>query len=160
MWKEMDTVVYCVPKAFNFSSTLAIFNFSGTLVKKVNSTKMKKFLAQRGIPEGGEDKSEGKGEKRPGKKVIDILSCMYPSVKEKLLGIYKEGASIIIYQSFNSRHIDDIKILIEEFRKLLRIPIAIFLSTSRNKYSKPFTGMWDLIELLYARNKKTIDKKT
>ena len=55
-------------------------------------------------------------------------------------------------------YIDDIRKSIELFQTEAGIPIISFISTRINKYSKPFTGMWKIIELLYRRESKTIEK--
>ena len=77
-------------------------------------------------------------------------------LKEKMESI--GAASIIVYDSFNTTNLTSIKTAFEQFQKLIGCPMIAFFSTARNKYSKPFTGVWKLIELLYKKHEKTINK--
>jgi Cdc6-like AAA superfamily ATPase len=66
----------------------------------------------------------------------------------------------MLYQCFFSNDLDYIKDLFDQLIKDLEIPIVAFFSTMSNKYSKPFTNMWKLIELFYLNQQKTINKST
>jgi len=82
----------------------------------------------------------------------------YTNVREKLLDIANKGASIIFCQSFQQSDLGHIKLLFEEVLKDTQIPIMAFFSTKLNKYMKPFTNMWRIIELSYFKRNKTINK--
>lgn len=131
MWKTTDTVKYYVNNDFKFSQTIAIFNFIGSIVKKV-------------VPNESNDK----------------LLYIYDIdiIKKKIKSITDNGVSIILFDSFNTDSIDDIQKSIEIFQKDINYPIVSFISTRHNKFSKPFTGMWKIIELLYKNKNKTINK--
>ena len=126
-WREVESVIYYLSPDFKFNPTVALFNFTGTLI--ISKT----------FPD------------------IELV-YKYDVVKSKLLNITKQGASIIIYQSFYRDDIDNIKKLFELLLKDLKIPIVAFFSTKKNKYSKPFTNMWKLIELFYQKEKKVVKK--
>jgi DNA 3'-phosphatase len=133
MWKEVDTVVYYLHEDFKFHQTIAIFNLFDTLVKPWYK-----------------------------KKEQDISDSTFKYcnkfVKTKLTEISERGASIIIYQSFYTPYLDDIKILIEKFIEHINLPISVFFSTKLNMYAKPFTHMWKLINLFYKNKDKVINK--
>ena len=126
-WREVDSVIYYLSPDFKFNPTVALFNFTGTLI--ISKT----------FPD------------------IELV-YKYDVVKSKLLNIMEQGASIIIYQSFYSNNIDNIKKLFELLLEDLKIPIVAFFSTKKNKYAKPFTNMWKLIELFYQKEKKEVKK--
>lgn len=88
------------------------------------------------------------------------LTYCIKNVKEKLKDITEKGASIMIYESFCSNSLDKIKELFELFLADIEIPIVAFFSITRNKYAKPFTNMWKLIELFYLKENKHITKET
>jgi DNA 3'-phosphatase len=128
VWKEIDSILYYIPKNFKYNQALAIFNFVETLViLKYNNIEIS-------------------------------LKYKYEEVKSKLKDIANKGASIMIYQSFYHNNINHIKYLFELFIKDLEIPIVAFFSTSKNKYTKPCTNIWNLMELFYQKEKKQINK--
>lgn len=131
MWKTSDTVKYYLNTDFKFSQTVAIFSFIGSIVKKV-------------VPNESSDK------------LLYIYDINI--IKEKLKLITDNGASIILIDSFNTDSIDDIQKSIEIFQKDINYPIISFISTKHNKFSKPFTGIWKIIELLYKNKNKNINK--
>jgi DNA 3'-phosphatase len=128
MWKDADSVIYYIPTDFKFNKALAVFNFIDTLVI------LKKNFTN------------------------ITLKYKYDEIKSKLREITEKGASIMIYQCFYKNDIDHVKELFELLIKDLEIPIVAFFSTVRNRYSKPFTHMWKLIELFYSKEKKIIYK--
>jgi DNA 3'-phosphatase len=137
MWKEVESVLYYIHPDFKFNKPLAIFNFIDTLVfLKKNFTDIK-------------------------------LTYKYKCVKDKLLEITKNGASIIVFQSLNipkdnlysSLSLDHIKELFDLFIIDIDIPIVAFFSTEKNKYMKPFTNIWKIIEIFYLKQHKKIEKK-
>ena len=135
MWKEIDTVLYYIPKEFQFFQTTAIFSFIETIVHNCTAGKIKKS------PD-------------------NIIKFMFPNVKEKLEEIYSKNGSIILYQSATDKTAEKYKHIFDEFKKLMNIPIAIFISSQKNKYSKPYTGIWNIINLAYKKYKKTLNVKT
>jgi DNA 3'-phosphatase len=131
MWKNVDTVAYYIHDDFKFFPTIAIFSFVGTIVKKA-------------IPLTETPK-------------LDYLYDM-KIIKEKIKSITDKGASIILYDSFKTELIDDVKQAIDLFQIEMDCPMSSFISTKSNKYSKPFTGIWKIIELLYKKESKIINK--
>ena len=129
MWKLIDTVDCFISEDFGFSPTISIFSFIGTIVKKVDKT----------------DNS---------------LNYIYNFnlINDKISFINNNGGSIIVIDSFNSPNIDNIKCAFETFHKAIKCPVIVLFSTLRNKYSKPFTGTWNILRLLYKKQKKTIKK--
>ena len=130
MWKEVDTVIYYIHPSFVYSPSLAMFNFMNTILK-------------------------------PDKKNSDIsedLTYCSDCVKPVLQDISEKGASIIIFQSFNHNNLDGIKLKFEKLINDTGLPLIAFFSTAPNKYSKPFTNIWKLIELIYKKNNIYIDK--
>lgn len=130
MWREVDSVIYYIPTNFKFHQSIAIFNLIGTLVKF-----------------------------KPNKQELKLVYWS-KTVKDKLIEITEKGASIIVYESFYTTYVDHAKKLFELLLDDLKIPIVCFFSTSKNKYSKPFTNMWKLIELFYTKECKKINKIT
>ena len=84
------------------------------------------------------------------------LIFKFSNTKDKFLELHAKGASIIIYQT----ELPTTKSMLESFIQLIPIPVAIFIPTKKNKYAKPFTGIWYLIQLLYTKHKITINKTT
>jgi DNA 3'-phosphatase len=137
MWKEVESVLYYIHPDFKFNKPLAIFNFIDTLVfLKKNFTDIK-------------------------------LTYKYKCVKSKLMEITENGASIIVFQSLNipkdnlysSLSLDHIKELFDLFIIDIDIPIVAFFSTEKNKYMKPFTNIWKIIEIFYLKQNRKIEKK-
>lgn len=131
MWKSVDTVKYYLNEDFKFSQTIAIFSFVGSIVKNVipnNNKHDLNYIYDRNI------------------------------IKEKIKSITDKGASIILYDSFNTDNLEEIQSAIELFQKDIDYPIISFISTKYNKFSKPFTGMWRIIELFYKSKNKSINK--
>lgn len=89
----------------------------------------------------------------------NIMIMIFDNIKEKLTEIHEKGASIIVYHSCDfagEKYMRAFELLKEE----LQLPIVAFFSTCQNRYSKPFTGMWQLINLFYKKENKTINKET
>jgi DNA 3'-phosphatase len=129
MWKNKDTVVYFKPDKFQFFPNVVIFNFYETLIfsYKITNKNMK---------------------------------LKYKNVCDKLLDLHNQHVSIIIYQSSNNNNIEPIFNKFNEiiFEKIgIKIPIFAFFSNTRDKYSKPFTGMWKLINNIYTENNHNIN---
>ena len=133
MWKEVDTLIYYIHKDYKFYSNVVIFSLIGTIIRSV--------------------------------------SCKYDNIKlnylyskktiiEKLKELSDNCVSIIIYECFNTNILDIFKKVIEQIMIDINVPIITFFSTKRNKYSKPFTHIWKLIELMYKKdnNPLYIDK--
>ena len=114
MWKKVDTVVYYISPEFKFSQTIAIFSFIGSIVKNITVVSDDKKLEY----------------------LYDISI-----IKEKINLIAGKGASIILFDSFNTNEVGEIQKAIEIFQDNVNCPIVSFISTKLNKYSKPFTGM-------------------
>ena len=136
MWKHVDTVTYYISDEFKFYPTVAIFSFIGTIIKKVEFSK------------------ETLGENIKIKYAFDEL------ILKKRIESINTSVSIIIYDSFNTSNLNSIKYAFEQFQKLMGCPMVAFFSTAKNKYSKPFTGMWKIIELFYKKQNKSINKPT
>ena len=83
---------------------------------------------------------------------------LYDTVKSKLIEIDSKGASIIILQSCTVDKLDSFKEKINKILEDLKIPMVVFFTTKFNKYAKPFTNIWKIIEILYKKEKKTINK--
>jgi DNA 3'-phosphatase len=145
-WKQTQNLIYHIPKTFKYTSNIAIFNFIDTLIK-VNKHSIK---------------------------------FTFSSVPHMLYNLYSKNASIIIYQSFSDNDIDHIKYTYSKFlnkikeivntnnddtigidndAKLRDIPIMVFFSTGCNKFKKPCTGLWQMINVLYNKKHKSIDLK-
>ena len=129
MWKSRNTIEYYIDENFTYSTNIAIFSFIGTIVKNVSGPNVHK------------------------------LKYLYKfnNIKAKLDLIHNNGGSIIIIDSFNSVYLENIKNAIDMFKLEMGYPIISFLSTKQNKYSKPFTGIWEIIEFLYKNKLKKID---
>lgn len=129
MWKLDNTVVYYLPDKFQFYPNVAIFNFYETLI----------------YPYDIKHKT---------------MKLKYKNVCDKLLDLYNQHVSIIVYQSSAN---NDIECIFNNFNKIIfektgiKIPIMAFFTTIRNRYSKPFTGMWELINDIYKKNSNKID---
>jgi len=133
-WKYTENIVYHIPKSFRYTSNIAIFNFIDTLIK-VNKNNVK---------------------------------FTYANVPDMLYDIHLKNASIIIYQSFSNKNIDHIKhtytVFLDKVTKTLKkiknvsdIPIMVFFSIDDNKFKKPLTGLWKMINLLYDKKQKHIN---
>lgn len=134
MWKEVDTVIYYLHPNFKYNPALAIFSFIETIIPMEQSNKDEE---------------------------IKLKYCN-DEIKPRLLEISEKGASIIIYhpiEIFRSEFLlNHAKKYFEKLIEDTDLPIVAFFSTKRNKYSKPFTNIWKLIELFYLKQNKTIDK--
>lgn len=129
MWKIEDTSVYYIPNDFQFCPNVAIFNFYETLIYTYNMKHKN-------------------------------MKLKYKNVCDKLLDLYNQHVSIIVYQSSDNHNIEPIfnKFITYIFEKTgVKIPIMAFFTTLRNRYSKPFTGMWELINDIYAKKNSKID---
>ena len=130
MWKTIDSVLFYIPVNFKYNKSLAIFNFINTLIKPIKN----------GHP--------------------FELKYRYKTTKEKLLEIHNNGASICIFQSFSEPDESIIKDLFTLLIDDINIDIMAFFTLRKNKYAKPFTNTWNLIRLIYSKNKRTINKNT
>jgi DNA 3'-phosphatase len=130
MWKKVDTVVYYISPDFKFLPTIAIFSFLGAILKQIN-------LAN--------DKL--------------LYTFNYDMINEKIKLISDKGCSIILFDSFETESVEDIQKAIEIFQEEVKCPIVSFITTKLNKYSKPFTGIWKIIELLYKTKNKYVNKE-
>jgi DNA 3'-phosphatase len=88
------------------------------------------------------------------------MKLKYKNVCDKLLDLHNQHVSIIVYQSSDNNNIEPIFNKFNEiiFEKTgVKIPIMAFFTNLRNRYSKPFTGMWGLINTIYTKNNSIID---
>lgn len=136
-WNTTENLIYHIPKVFKYNSSIAIFNFIDTLIKITKSS----------------------------------IKFTYINVPNILYDIHTKKASIIIYQSFSHKNIEHIKHVYNEFLNKLKksllynynikinedIPIIVFFSINDNKFKKPFTGVWKMIQLLYRKQNKQIE---
>lgn len=90
--------------------------------------------------------------------LIDTKLNFLYDVLGKLKEITEKGASVIIYDSLKGYNMTNMKNAVEKIEKESGVPLAVFFSTKPNRFSKPFTGMWNIIEFLYKTQKKTINK--
>jgi gluconate kinase len=163
MWKTTESIIYNIPKEFKFSSTVAIFNFYGTLIKEVKSSYLHTYSNKKQNYISQQLNNNIKKEEKLLKNPRSVIKQLYDNVYDKLLELHNNGASIIIYQSLKYEN-HSIKIAFDTFllyvflHTKIKIPIAAFFSTSKNKYSKPFTGMWDIINVYYTNKNKIINK--
>jgi DNA 3'-phosphatase len=130
MWKTIDTVSYYIHPKFKYNPSVSIFNLFGTIIKFKDSTD-NDFL----------------------------FEYLFDNIDDKLIDINEKGASIIIIQHICSSKMNQIQGLVDNLIKTLNIPIVVFLTSKFNKYSKPFTNIYKVIELLYKKEKKNINKK-
>ena len=86
------------------------------------------------------------------------LEYLYDNIKLKLIDLNQRHASIIIIHSFYECDISYIKQKMDNMISDLQIPIIAFFSTKPNRYAKPFTNIWKVIEILYNRENKNINK--
>lgn len=138
MWKCTDTVIYYIPTGFKFLPTVAGFSFINTLIKKP-------------------DLSYGKLNTPD---TMQKPELMYHNIVDKIKMLDNNGASIIVCDSYYSADIDEIKLAFEAFQEMVECPVLAFFSTQKNKYSKPFTNIWKLVELFYYKQNKIINKNT
>ena len=106
----------------------------------------------------------------------DGIKFFYKNIPEKFYNLYKNNASIVIYQSISENNINYIqeKFLlfidklnyeinntynnkIENNNKSIKLPIMVFFSIKNNSFAKPCTGVWKMINLLYKKKKKLIN---
>jgi DNA 3'-phosphatase len=128
MWKNTDTVIYYISPEFKYYQTIAIFSFIGTIIKKTNDQSRLDYIYSENL------------------------------VLNRINMIEEKGTSIILYDSFNSSNLEHVTNAIDKFRTTAGFPIMVFISTKRNRFSKPFTSVMRLIELAYERRGKLINK--
>jgi DNA 3'-phosphatase len=133
MWKETDTVLYYISPNFNYEQSVASFGFFDVLIKNPNDKKKKKKKAP-----------------------VELWAHV---VLEKLQSLYKSGASIVIFD-YHYSDPDEIKQYFIEFLKLVKLPVVAFFASKKNKYNKPNTNVWRLLNLLYRKEGKTINHET
>jgi DNA 3'-phosphatase len=132
MWKETDTVLYYISPNFNYEQSVASFGFSDVLIKNPYIDKKKKKVS---------------------------IELWAPVVLEKLHTLYTSGASIVIFD-YHYSDPAEIKKYFVEFLKLLKLPVVAFFASKKNKYNKPNTNVWRLLNLLYRKENKSINHKT
>jgi len=134
-WHSSDTVhIYHDPK-FEFHDHIIITELDGCLIKNISPSKLYDTLNKYDVELNNPD-------------FIKIL-------KRRL-----EGKSLVILSNqVNSsrRIIDMIKIKMEAVAELLNIPIFAVFSTTPNKFSKPHTGMWKLLNFYYTKRERKIN---
>ncbi|XP_074575804.1 polynucleotide 3'-phosphatase ZDP [Curcuma longa] len=135
-WKAFRTVIFREKEDSLYDSQkIAAFDFDGCLA----NTSVKRFGPH-------------------------AWSLMYPSIPEKLQGLYKEGYKLVIFT--NESNIErwknkrqqavDSKIgRLENFLKCVNVPIQVFIAcgigkskdqTPDDPFRKPQPGMWELLE--------------
>ena len=139
MWKEVDSVLYFVDPKFVCNPIISIFNFYDTLIH-TNKT----YIQSTSFAEQ-----------------CDVrFVCYKPKIIKKLHELHRSGVSIVIYQSvYRYNENNQYKIAFDIFKKKIDIPMLAFFSTTNNKYAKPLTGIWTLINTYYKKHKICIDKE-
>lgn len=97
--------------------------------------------------------------KNPYVKKKNPIELWAPVVLEKLQTIYSHGASLVIFD-YHYSDPAELKKYFVEFLKLVKLPVVAFFASSKNKYSKPNTNVWKLLNLLYRKEGKTINHET
>ena len=133
MWQSINTVIhYFINKNFKYKSTIAIFNFMGTLIChppwNMYNLKIKHF------------------------KMADILYDIHN----------KGTSIIIFQSFPENTDLNVPKKMCEKFlllEKISEIPFLIFFTVGEHKFMKPYTGMMTIINNIYKEKKKSIDLK-
>jgi DNA 3'-phosphatase len=127
MWKEIDSVAFYISQNYEYHPTVAVFSFYNTLVKLVQT-----------------------------KNKNTIIDLWCSSVLLKIQTLVEKNVSIII---IDETHYSIVKLKehIDSFIKLTNIPIIAFFATKKNKYHKPYTESWRLINLLYRKSPNIIN---
>tara|TARA_B100001758_G_scaffold247645_1_gene266361 strand:+ start:4329 stop:5546 length:1218 start_codon:yes stop_codon:yes gene_type:complete len=132
---KKGTLLIGISENFKYNSKIACFSFKGTLIipkKKTN------FI----------DEYDFK--------------ILYNNLIEKLNEIKELGGSIIIFENFYEDI--NLKSMIEMFINKInknnkyKIDIIFIASLKSNKYSKPYTNMFKILELLYKNNNSSINR--
>jgi DNA 3'-phosphatase len=132
MWKETDTVLYYISPNFNYEQSVASFGFVDVLIKNPYVDKKKKK---------------------------DPVELWAQVVLEKLQTLYTSGASIVIFD-YHYSDPAEIKKYFVEFLKLIKLPVVAFFASKKNKYNKPNTNVWRLLNVLYRKEGKFINHET
>jgi DNA 3'-phosphatase len=78
------------------------------------------------------------------------LNLLYNNTREKLLQLYREGYTVILF--INNKNTVTIKENVERLRRRLNFPLNVFIATQTDHYKKPMTGMWDLYKGIAKSN--------
>lgn len=140
-WSHKYTIIYKPSSKFNFSQSVAIFSFVDTLIKKP----IWKSINSVGCCDNSSSLST-----EPSVKFV----YKNQNVKTKLQDIYKKGGSIIIYDSYKTDNLDEIKTAFDAFQKDVGCPMLVFFSTRCNRFCKPLTNIWKLIDIFYKNHNK------
>lgn len=131
MWKHTDTVIYYISPKFTYSSSVAVFSFVNTLI-------CKEYYAKSNYN----------------------VQLWNDKVLNKLTEIHDKGASLVVIDTMINENFEHVKIIFDKFMTLVNLPFVAFFTTKYNKYNKPNTNIWKLLEVLYKREKRKINLET
>ncbi len=119
-WLEHKSVILGTTKDVTPSNKIAMFDMDGTIIVD-----------------------------RLGRRVTD-WEFFNNSVPQKLRELHKEGFRIVIASnqlciSLEVVSATDLKSKVEDFSIKLGVPLTVMLSTKKDKFRKPETGMWQLL---------------
>ena len=84
---------------------------------------------------------------------INDWKFCYQNISDKLLSLSKEGYLIIVFSNQSALNKPDRKdIILGRIKEVLRatqLPLNFIISGSNDKYRKPNTGMWDILDNLF-----------
>ena len=113
------------PKTYKFNNTIAIITFYGVVVKKSLYSTNLRLFKHHNI------------------------------LVKKLKLLIDNNISIVFFESLSSQHAKICAGIFELFKKNIKSQISCVISTQPNKYSKPYTHMWNFLSRIFAINGNT-----
>lgn len=126
-WKDLGSVLVYQSEGFQFYNRLIITEFEGCLIEKISSTGIYHAINPKSI----EPYSE-----------IFLKQIKYESTDKSIVILSNQVTT-------NKLNIDMIKRKVEAFVEAYKIPILAFFALKPNKFSKPHTGMYKLLQMYF-----------
>jgi bifunctional polynucleotide phosphatase/kinase len=137
-WKFTESVMIYKSPDFVFHSDIIITEFDDCLIKPLSQKKIYSTMNEYNVDIFDPDFMHKLTRESANKKAIIVLSNQ---------------------ASHNKLLIDMIKLRVENFVTLIKFPILCFFSLKPNRFMKPHTGMWSLLNAYYAKVKVKIAEK-
>ena len=159
-WTKLENVIYHIPKNFKYNSNIAIFNFVNTLVKIKDTNESKFEFLFENVPEMLIQLHQKKASiivyQSFSHNNIEFIEMLFFEFLNKLNSIYFNQNKINNESNSNESNINESNSN-ESNSNEYKIPVIAFFSIKNNNFSKPCTGIWKMINLLYMKKNKEID---
>lgn len=137
-WKDLGNILMYQTMDFQFLSSIIITDFEGCLTNKISNAKLYHTINNKN--------------NTPTIKNIDFMKRLTSDAKD---------ASIVILSNHicNSKlAVDSLKRKFDAFMEMHKLPMLALFALKPDRFSKPHSGMWKLLNSYYKSNKNTITK--